>query len=202
MIVTDDTEIARVCRSLRNQGRDESAEWLRHDLAGYNYRLSDLHCAVGLAQLERLDELMAARSAVAALYNRFLDDIPQISLPYDPPGTRRSWFVYPILLKGAAAPLLRDHLMAGLRARGIGCQTYFPAIHRQPYFERIRLLPSRPLPLAESAAARCLALPFFSSMSEDQVAQVCAAVREILSEVPAASRHTRIRTIGRAKGAA
>ena len=81
MIVTDDPQIANLCRSLRNQGRDADAGWLRHANLGYNYRLSELHSALGLAQLERIDDLLAARQLVAALYSRLLADIPQIALP-------------------------------------------------------------------------------------------------------------------------
>ncbi|MGA8366775.1 MAG: DegT/DnrJ/EryC1/StrS family aminotransferase [Candidatus Acidiferrales bacterium] len=181
MIVTNNPQIARVCRSLRNQGRDEYGGWLRHERLGYNYRLSELHCALGLAQLERIEELLEARARVAALYGRFLSEVPRILLPCDSPETKRSWFAYVIRLQGHAGAALRDSLMAGLRERGIGCQAYFPAIHRQPYFREFAKEPQRPLPLAESAAERCLALPLFPAMTREQVEEVCAAVREILS---------------------
>ncbi len=181
MIVTDDPKLAEHCRSLRNQGRNEGATWLAHARLGYNYRLSDVHAALGLAQLERVEELLAARERVAELYSRSLSEIPQIECPAYLPGIKRSWFVYVIQLCGAAAPGLRARLMAGLRERGIACQIYFPAIHRQHYLQDVRLVPRRPLPNTESASNRCLALPFFPSMSEDEVAKVCATVREILA---------------------
>jgi perosamine synthetase len=188
MIVTDDPQIAKLCRSLRNQGRDDDAGWLCHSHLGYNYRLSNLHAALGLAQLERIDSLLSARERVAQLYSRALAGIPQIVLPWDPPGTKRSWFVYPIRLRPSPnetptkAAALRDHLMAGLRARGMACQAYFPAIHRQPYFRDLHLPPCGPLPHTEMASERCLALPFFPSMTVEQVAEVATAVREILVE--------------------
>ena len=182
MIVTDNPRIARLCRSLRNQGRDDSAAWLRHAHLGYNYRLSDLHCALGLAQLERVDELLAARERVAALYAHALADIPQIVLPRDPTGTKRSWFVYVIRLRASSSAHLRDCLMQGLLERGIDCRPYFTAIHRQPYFRKVPLAAERPLPETESASAQCLALPFFPFMTEVEVAEVCGAVREILAE--------------------
>ena len=185
MVVTNDRRIAALCRSLRNQGRDENATWLRHVRMGYNYRLSDLHCALGLAQLERLDEMLAARANVADAYARGLAGIREIALPASVAGRKRSWFVYAIQLQGRCAQLRRDELMTGLRERGIACQTYFPAIHLQPYFREQGFTADRPLPHTESAADRCLALPFFSSMREDEVAEVCAAIREILTEQPA-----------------
>ncbi len=183
MIVTDDPQIANLCRSLRNQGRDADAGWLRHANLGYNYRLSELHSALGLAQLERIDDLLAARQLVAALYSRLLADIPQIALPRDPPDTKRSWFVYAIQLRGSSAAFSRDHLMASLRERGIACQAYFPAVHLQTYFQGIPVVPCRPLPQTESASERCVALPFFPAMTEEQVIEVCGAVRKIVAEL-------------------
>lgn len=184
MVVTNDAPIADTCRSLRNQGRDESAAWLRHARLGYNYRLSDLHCALGLAQLERIEELLAARERVANCYSRLLAGVPEVALLHDPPQTeprtKRSWFVYVIRLLGSLAPILRYELIKDLRKRGIACQTYFEAIHRQPYFREIELAPQRALPCTDAASESCLALPFFPSMSEEQVAEVCAAVRETL----------------------
>jgi perosamine synthetase len=185
MIVTNDSRLAKLCRSLRNQGRDESATWLRHIRVGYNYRLSELHCALGLAQLERIDELLTARERVATQYSQHLAGIPEIRPLGDITGTKRSWFVYVIRTLGSLAPFLRNELVQGLRERGIACQTYFEAIHRQPYFGEIEMSPYRPLPCTEAAAATCLALPFFPSMTEDQVGEVCAAVREILVEATA-----------------
>jgi perosamine synthetase len=189
MVVTNDVAIADTCRSLRNQGRDESAAWLRHARLGYNYRLSDLHCALGLAQLDRIDELLAARERVANCYSRLLAGIPEIGLLYDTletkTGTKRSWFVYVIRLLGSLAPVLRCELIEELRKRGIASQTYFEAIHRQPYFREIELVPQRALPCTDAASESCLALPFFPSMSEEQVAGVCAAVRETLEHARA-----------------
>ncbi len=181
MIATNNPQIAHRCRSLRNQGRDEDGGWLRHELLGYNYRLSELHCALGLAQLERIEELLGARARVAALYARFLSGVPGILLPRDPPETKRSWFAYVIRLEGPPGAAPRDHLMARLRERGIACQAYFPPIHRQPYFREFSPARQRALPLTESAADRCLALPLFPAMTDEQVEEVCAAVVEILS---------------------
>lgn len=187
MIVTNNPRIARLCRSLRNQGRDDDAGWLCHARLGYNYRLSELHCALGLAQLEKIEKLLFDRERVAALYSRALADVPQIELPGGSPGAKRSWFVYVIRLRGPSAGARRDALMAGLEQRGISSRPYFPAIHRQPYFREIRLAPNRPLPHTDAASAYCLALPFFSTMTASQVAEVCSTVREILADAPLAA---------------
>jgi perosamine synthetase len=182
MVVTNDPEIAKICRSLRNQGRGEDGEWLLHVRLGYNYRLSDVHCALGLAQLERIAELFAARVRVAELYSRALAGIPEIVLPADLPVAKRSWFVYPIRLRGSPPEVLRGRLTADLRERGIASRAYFAAIHRQPYFRDAGLASGRPLPQTDAASESCLALPFFPSMTEGQVADVSTAVRQILTE--------------------
>jgi perosamine synthetase len=183
MIVTDNPEVASVCRSLRNQGRREDGQWLLHVRMGYNYRLSDVHCALGLAQLERIDEMLSARERLAALYSERLRGIPELVPPLDTPNGKRGWFVYPVRLRGSAPRVLRDVLMAGLKERGIASRAYFGAIHRQPYFQEIQVSSRRPLPHTELASENCVALPFFPSMTEEQLNEVCAAVREILREV-------------------
>ena len=200
IVVTDDPEVEKICRTMRNQGRDSSSEWLRHTSLGFNYRLSELHCAVGLAQLERLEALLKQRAAVAEAYTNGLSGISQLGLPWNPREGTRSWFTYVIQLKGPVGPAMRDRLMAGLRARDIACQAYFPCIHLQPYFKDIRLLPARPLPHSEAASQRCLALPFFASMTQPQVDEVCGAIREILAERPAAA--ARRARMNRVRGAA
>jgi len=196
IVVTDDPQIASLCRSLRNQGRDEDAPWLRHARLGYNYRLSDLQAALGLAQLDRVDELLAARERVAACYREELGAIPQLILPGDLPGLRRSWFVYIVQLRGLEAAAARERLIAGLRERGIASQVYFPAVHLQPYLRDLCIAPQRPLPHTEAASARCLALPLFPQMTRDQVVQVCAAAREILATEDAASRELQAHVAG------
>jgi len=182
MVATDDARIAALCRSMRNQGRDDDGGWVRHIRLGFNYRLSDLHCALGLAQLERIEELLAARARVAQWYSSALATLPQVAPASDLDGSRRSWFAYVIQLNGASAGLDRDHLMAGLRDRGIACQAYFQPIHLQPYFREHVPGPLPALPETEAAAERCLALPFFSSMTHEQVLEVCGALRELLAE--------------------
>lgn len=182
MIVTNDERVAMICRSLRNQGRDEQSTWLLHIALGYNYRLSDLHCALGLAQLKRIDWLLSARARVAAEYSCALAQVPGITLPAESFESKRSWFVYVIQLQGPSPMLRRDHLIAGLRERGVASQAYFPPIHSQPYFKQVALSRTPSLPQTDLAASRCLALPFFSAMTNNQIAQVCAAVRDVLSD--------------------
>ncbi len=183
MLVTDDEQTAMLCRSMRNQGRALEQDWLCHARLGYNYRLSDIHCALGLAQLERIEELLRGRAKVAALYEQGLGGHPFIKLPQSVSACKRSWFVYPIKVQPPATvhgAFLRDRLLTQLRARGIGCQSYFPAIHLQPYFHQDHLSQERSLARTEAASRTCLALPMFSSATEEQIRYVCDTLLEIL----------------------
>jgi perosamine synthetase len=187
MIVTNSERTAMLCRSMRNQGRAPEAEWLRHDRLGYNYRLSDIHSALGLAQLERIGELLRGRARVAALYERALSGHPMIRLPLDTPDCKRSWFVYPIQLPASPerpASLIRDRVLTQLRSRGIGCQSYFPAIHLQRYLQTDVFDETPYLPRTEAASDTCLVLPMFSTATEEQVSYVCETLLQILEQQP------------------
>jgi perosamine synthetase len=173
MIVTNNPHLADACRSMRNQGRDHTCSWLQHAMLGYNYRLSEIHCALGIGQLERLTDLLTIRRDIASLYDEGLRGLNCITVPYRSPGSVRSWFVYVVQLSGGSR-VQRDQVIKELREVGIGCQAYFPAIHEQPYFEPyIAAADCRHLPNTERAAASCIALPFFPSITPDQINIVC-----------------------------
>ena len=138
VIITDDDEVARRCRSWRNQGRSDTEGWLEHDELGYNYRLSDINCALGTSQISRLGEVVAARQRVAELYDAALKAIPEvIAPPLKEPECRISWFVYVVRLADEFGRPERDQVITELRKRGIGCRNYFPPIHLQPLYERM-----------------------------------------------------------------
>jgi len=186
MIVTDDAGWATLFRSLRNQGRDVFDAWLTHSRLGYNYRLSELAAALGEAQVDRLDEILARRERVAAWYAARLAGVDGLELPARAPwATRLSWFVYAVRLR---APGARDRVIRELERRGIPSRPYFPPIHLQPFYrERFGHRPGE-FPVAEAAGASCLALPFFTAMREAQVDEVCGALGDVLAEAPAARR--------------
>jgi perosamine synthetase len=156
--------------SERNQGRAPDMGWLDHDRLGFNYRLSDLACALGIAQLERLDELLRARAEAAALYTDALGDVEGLELPCpDTGGDERGWFVYVVQLPRGVD---RDGVVEGLRARGIDSKPYLPAIHLMTYYRERFGHREGEFPVCEDVAARSLALPFFPGLSEGQVARV------------------------------
>jgi perosamine synthetase len=166
--------------SERNQGRAPDMGWLDHDRLGFNYRLSDIACALGVAQLEHLDDLLAGRARVASLYNEALADAEGIELPCpDADGDRRSWFVYVVRLP---AEVERDAAIEALRARGVDSKPYLPAIHLMSFYRQRFGHREGEFPVCEDVARRSLALPFFPQLTEGQIAQVAEALREVLAE--------------------
>ena len=172
VIVADRDDLAAACRSMRNQGRDEGQGWLEHTRIGFNYRLSDLNCALGLAQLCRLEDMLSRRAALAELYRERLQNIDGVILP--PPVTegRLSWFVYVVRLADGYSRMDRDCVLKGLRAAGIGCSNYFPPIHLQSHYVRQWGYRSGDFPVAERVAERTIALPFFNALTASQVNEV------------------------------
>lgn len=179
MLTAGDPGVRQRVRSERNQGRGEDMDWLGHNRLGFNYRLSDLAAAIGVAQLERVDSLLAERSVVAALYGERLADIEGLDLPCPDGGSaRRSWFVYVVQLP---AEVDRDAVIRSLAERGIASKAYLPCIHLQPFYRERFGYRGGEFPVAERVAARSLALPFFTGMTESQVERVCGALRELLA---------------------
>lgn len=170
VIVTDDDDIARLCRSMRNQGRGEGDAWLAHERLGYNYRLPELACALGLEQLKRLSEIVRHRAAVAESYNRVLSGAEWIRLPrVAPQVTVMSWFVYVVLLDESFTQADRDAILVTLRGDGIGASNYFPPIHLQPFYRaRFGYAPGT-FRVTESISARTIALPFHNHLSQADV---------------------------------
>ena len=135
MVVTQRPDLASRIRALRNQGRYDTDDWLQHAEVGYNYRLSEINCALGLAQLNRIDEILNRREQVAQIYQDSLTEIEGLVLPVmEIPRGRISWFVYVVRLDATFAEDARDSILAALTAAGIGCGRYFAPIHLQPSY--------------------------------------------------------------------
>ncbi len=180
MIVTSDAELARLCRSLRNQGRDTSGGWLAHPRLGYNYRLSDINCALGIAQLHRISEIISTRTRIEALYRERLEDEPRITMQAVHPDVQMSWFVFVVRLDNRYTQEDRDRMLTQLGDRGIGCSNYFAPIHLQPFYvERFGYKPGD-FPVCEALSARTIALPFHHELSEEDVDTVCTELRKLL----------------------
>jgi len=180
IIVTDDSEIANLCRSMRNQGREDGNEWLEHKRLGYNYRLSDINCALGIAQLERIEELLTKRERAARMYNARLKDWPEIKIPFSSPDAKRSWFVYVIVLEDRYSRDNRDRILSELRKRGIGCSNYFQPIHLQPFYVEMFGFKKGDFPITEHVSERTIALPFYSKLTEPEIDFVAGNLKEIV----------------------
>lgn len=180
VIVTDSRRIADLCRSLRNQGRGGNGRWLRHTRMGYNYRITDIQCALGISQLSRFESMLAKRNRVAGYYRKRLTNIKGITAPMPPGDGRMSWFVYVVLLDEVYGQKERDRLIRRLAARGIESSNYFPPIHLQPFYRKAFGFRKGDFPITESIAERTLALPFYNSLQEGEVGYVCEVLAEEL----------------------
>jgi perosamine synthetase len=178
MVTVADAGLKERIDSERNQGRAPNMDWLDHDRLGFNYRLSDIACALGLAQLERLDSMLAGRARVADLYGAALAGTDGLDLPCPEVGrVRRGWFVYVVQLP---REFDRDGVVRTLAERGIPSKPYFPAVHLMSYYRERFGHREGEFPVCEDVGARSIALPFFPEMTESQVARVAEMLRDVL----------------------
>jgi perosamine synthetase len=179
VVALGDAALKQRIDSERNQGRAPDMGWLDHDRLGFNYRLSDIACALGIAQLEHLDEMLAARARAASLYREGLTDVEGLDLPCaDAGGDVRGWFVFVVQLPRGVE---RDEMVRTLARGGIQSKPYLPAIHLMSFYREQLGHREGEFPVCEDVAARSLALPFFPQMTEGQVARVC---EELLAALP------------------
>jgi perosamine synthetase len=180
MVTLADLALKESIDSERNQGRAPDMGWLDHDRLGFNYRLTDIASAIGLEQLRRLDGMLADRARVATWYRAALAGLEDLGLPCeDAGGDRRGWFVFVVQVPHDRD---RDDVIGALRARGVQCKPYLPAIHLMSFYRERFGHREGEFPVCEDVAARSLALPFFPSMSEGQVARVAATLAEAVGQ--------------------
>jgi perosamine synthetase len=178
MVTLGDAAMKDRIDSERNQGRAPDMDWLDHDRLGFNYRLSDLACGLGLAQLARLDDMLASRVRVADAYRAALANIDGLDLPCaDAGGNRRGWFVFVVQLPRGVD---REATVRTLAARGIQSKPYLPAIHLMSFYRERFGHREGEFPVCEDVAARSLALPFFPELSDAEVERVADALRGAL----------------------
>jgi perosamine synthetase len=180
VVTTHSEETWRLLKSLRNQGRADGGGWLDHARLGFNYRIDDIRAAIGIGQLEKLDRILAARSAVAGRYGELLADIEGLALPCpDDADHERSWFVYVVELPEGAD---REAVIASLEEHGIGTARYLPCIHLQSYLRERYGFGEGLCPVAEAKSARTLALPFHARLAADDQAYVADTLRGALAQ--------------------
>jgi perosamine synthetase len=178
-VVTNNVQLAGRVRSLRNQGIGAPGAWLAHTEVGYNYRLSEINCALGISQLERIDAILERRESVAHLYDSRLASVPQLRLPaLVLPNRKISWFVYVVRLGERFDEIHRDWIYEEMKGLGIAVGRYFGPIHLQRAYNNQS--EHRPiLAVTEFEAQRSLALPFFNQISREQVDEVSESLSRL-----------------------
>jgi perosamine synthetase len=183
MIVTDDERLAALCMSMRNQGRGAGGGWLAHERLGYNYRLSDINCALGIVQLSRIEEFIRKRRAVAAMYQEILANETRIVVPREEDGSFISWFVFVVRLTDRYSQAQRDRLLSMMTQRGIQVNNYFPPVYLQPFIAGPLGHKAGDFPVTDRISARTMALPFHNNITRPQAMQVCDELRRCLDEI-------------------
>ncbi len=183
MILTDDDSLADICCSLRNQGRSKDDNWLTHERLGYNFRISDINCALGLAQLSRIEQIKARRRQVAEWYQEMLAGDSRIIVPAEQDGCDMSWFVFMVRLADRFTLEQRNKALHEMTKRGIQVGNYFPPVHLQPVMVRRYGYKNGDFPITENVCKSTIALPFYNNLSKDQVATVSAALKDVLDNI-------------------
>ena len=183
-VLTNSKRIADLCRSMSNQGRKvKNGKWLEHERLGYNYRLSEINCALGLAQLSRVKEIISKRKKITEMYNRRLKNFSEIKIPQDNKESKVSTFVYVIRLNEKYSLKDRQVIIKRMAERGIYCGEYFHAIHLQPFYRKIMNYKMGDFPVTESVSQRTVALPFFNDLKIGEIDFVVRNLKEIIEKL-------------------
>ncbi|MBE0534203.1 MAG: DegT/DnrJ/EryC1/StrS family aminotransferase [Phycisphaerae bacterium] len=183
MILTDDDAVADMCVSLRNQGRGKGGGWLAHERLGYNYRLSDINCALGIVQLSRLEEFVAKRRRVADMYFSRLGDDARLIMPQEPQDSVMSWFVYVVRLADRYTMEQRNTILQKMLGRGVQVSNYFPPVYLQPFMVDAYGWKEGDFPITDAVCRSTMALPFHNNISAGEIDFVCEQLRACLAEV-------------------
>ena len=183
IILTDNDDLAAMCVSLRNQGRGRGGGWLAHDRLGYNYRLSDINCALGIVQLSRIEEMIEKRANVAKMYQDNLAGNDRLIIPQAPSNGRMSWFVFVVRLAEQYTQDQRNTLLKKMLDRGIQVSNYFPPVHLQPFIAEQYDCKVGDMPVTDVVVKSTIALPFHNNLTESEVQLVCKELRACLNEL-------------------
>jgi perosamine synthetase len=179
MVLTDDPDLAEKVRSMRNLCF-QAGRRFHHDELGFNFRLTNLQASLGVAQLERVEEIIARKRCIGHEYNRRLADIRNLQLPVEEPWARNVYWMYGVVLSedaGINASVFAERL----KQHGIETRPFFLGLHEQPAFHQRELFLGESYPVAERIARQGLYLPSGLALTTEQIAEVCDAVHEVLS---------------------
>src|ERR1700722_4005115 len=191
MITTEDDALAEKIAVASLHGMDRDA-WKRYDSTGswfyeihetgFKYNLSDVHSAIGLAQLRRVEELTRRRQAIAKAYNEAIAHIPALETPVTEAGVEHAWHLYVMRLRMAALKITRNQFIDGLRGRGVGSSVHCIPLNTMAFYQERYGYRTGDFPIAEDVYGRCLSLPIFPAMSDEDVAWVIESVRAVAQE--------------------
>ena len=183
MILTNDEKLADHCCVLRNQGRGKGSAWLGHEMLGYNYRLSDINCALGIVQLSRIEEFKAKRKTVAGLYQEMLTGDDRLIVPAEGPGCDMSWFVFVVRLTEQFGRDDRDKILDLMRQAGVQVSNYFAPVHLQPFMAERFGFKKGDFPITEAISERTIALPFYNNLTREDARIVCTELKSALDKI-------------------
>jgi dTDP-4-amino-4,6-dideoxygalactose transaminase len=188
MITTEDDALAAKIAVASLHGMDRDA-WKRYDSSGswfyeihemgFKYNLSDIHAAVGLAQLRRCGELTGRRGAIARAYNEGFGDEPALEIPYTERGVEHAWHLYVMRLRPERLTIGRNRFVELLRERGVGTSVHCIPLNTMDYYQRQYGYHTDDFPIAEDVYSRCFSLPIFPLMADDDIAYVIENVRAL-----------------------
>ncbi len=178
MMITSDETLARRADRLKELAHIPGHRFL-HDEIGFNYQMTNLQAALGIAQLERIEESIAKKRWMADRYRELLTDVPGLLLPSEAPWARSVYWMYAVRVT-EESPLSRDEVMAGLRERGVDTRTFFTPMHQQPVFQRLGWFAGERYPVAEALSATGFYLPSGLAITDEQIQTVCAAVKSTI----------------------
>jgi len=175
MVFTNDDELADWARIIRNQGEDPKQKYY-HTFLGHNYRMTDLHAAIGLAQFRRLDDIVKKRASIAEYYSKNLQEYADvIKLPYVAPHNKHAWFLYPILVNNC------DEVQIYLHSNGIDTRRSWPLpIHKQPIYRDV--FDNASYPVAEEVSKHILNLPMYYAMSQEEQDYVIKHLKDAVKQ--------------------
>jgi perosamine synthetase len=188
MVTTDAADLAETLRRFRNHGitsdarqRQSAGEWqYEMVLLGFNYRLTDIACALGISQLGRLDANLERRRAIAQRYDEAFRNLPGVEIPGVRPDAEPAWHLYPLRVGGGGSAVSRTDVFRALRAENIGVNVHYIPVHRHPYYRQRFGYVGGEFPVAEAAYERLISLPMFHAMTDFDVATVIEAVHKVM----------------------
>ena len=176
MIVTNDSEVAKTCRILRDHGMSADKRYW-HEVVGFNYRMTNIQAALGVAQMRKIDKIIARKKDIAKKYEKQLKDIKGITLPPNKNWADSVFWLYTILIDDNVLKCSIDSLMSDLKSMDIDSRPVFPPMHQQPIY-----ITEQSLPVAEKISAIGLTLPSSPSITNDEIKIVCNAIKKMICD--------------------